>query len=55
MPLLIELIGELGHVGGDLSLQRGGQHLTGAVADDLVQQRPTSTASAFVGLDGIVN
>ena len=55
MTVLVELAGELGHVGRDLSLQRRGQHLPGAVADDLVQQRPTATAAISVGVLGIVN
>ncbi|KMV18837.1 hypothetical protein ACT16_20955 [Mycobacterium heckeshornense] len=55
VTVVIDLIGELCHVGGDLGLQRSGQHLPGAVTDDLVEQRPTSTAGAFVGLGGIVN
>jgi hypothetical protein len=45
----VELIGELLHIGGDLSMQCRRQHLPGAVADDLVQQRPTSTAAVLVG------
>jgi hypothetical protein len=35
-------------VGGDLGLQRGREHLSGTVADDLVEQRPTRRA-VFVG------
>ncbi|BCI83791.1 hypothetical protein MTY66_54160 [Mycolicibacterium sp. TY66] len=55
MAVLIELVGELRYVGRNLGLQRRGQHLPGAVTNDLVQQRPTSTAGTFVGLGGIVN
>ncbi len=52
--VLVELVGELLEVGGDLGLQRRGQHLAGTIADDLVKQRPM--ASRFVvGLLGIVN
>jgi hypothetical protein len=39
-PVLVELIGELLHVGGDLGLQRRSQHLTGTLADNLIKQRP---------------
>jgi len=55
VTVLVELIGELRHVGGDLGLQRRGQHLPGPVADDLIQQRPTSTAGLVVGVLGVVN
>ncbi len=55
MAVGIELIGELGHVGSDLGLQCSSQHLPRTVADDLVQQRPTSTAGVVVGVLGIVN
>ena len=51
---LIELTGVGIDVGGHLSLQRRGQHLPGAVAHDLIQQRPT-TAVIGVGLIGVVN
>ncbi|WP_264015280.1 hypothetical protein [Mycolicibacterium thermoresistibile] len=56
MTVLVELIGELRHVGGDLGLQRRGQHLPGPVADNLIQQRPTSTTvGVVVGLRAVVN
>ncbi|BBY99976.1 hypothetical protein MFAL_34430 [Mycolicibacterium fallax] len=55
MAVLVELVGELGHVGGDLGLECRSQHLPGAVTDDLIEQRPTITAGTFVGLPGIVN
>jgi hypothetical protein len=38
----VDLVGEHLDVGGNLGLQRGGQHLPNAVADDLIKQRPTS-------------
>jgi len=53
VAILIELISERGHIGGNLSLQCGGQHLAGAIADNLVQQRPAGLVA--VGLLGIVN
>ncbi len=40
VAVLVELVGELGDIGGDLALLRGGQHLPGTVADDLIKQRP---------------
>src|SRR6266581_23321 len=43
--VLAPLAGELVDVGGDLGLQRGGQHLAGALADDLVDQRGRGPAS----------
>jgi len=54
VAVLIELVGVLGHVGGDLGLQRGGQHLSRPVADDLIQQRATGSV-AVVGVLGVVN
>ena len=53
VAVLIELISELGHIRGNLGLQCRGQHLAGAIADNLVQQRPAGLAA--VGLLGIVN
>jgi len=47
--VLVAVIGELLNIGGDLSLQCRSQHLPGTVADDLIQQRPTSTAVVLVG------
>jgi len=38
---LVELVGERLDLGSDLSLPRDGQHRPGAVADNLIQQRPT--------------
>jgi len=38
---LIDLVGELLHIGGHLGLQRRLKHLAGTVADDLIQQQPT--------------
>jgi hypothetical protein len=40
-PGFVELVLESLDVGGDLGLQRRGQRLPRAVADDLVEQRPT--------------
>jgi hypothetical protein len=37
--VLIAHAGELADAGGDLGLQRSGQHLPGTFADDLVDQR----------------
>jgi hypothetical protein len=51
--ILIALISELLHIGGDLSLQRRGQHLPGTIANNLIQQRPAGLAA--VGFLGIVN
>jgi hypothetical protein len=48
------VVGELLHIGGDLGLQRRGQHLTGTVANNLIKQRPPAGLVA-VGLIGIVN
>ena len=41
VPVLVDLVGERLDVGGDLGLQRRREHLSCAVADDLVEQRPT--------------
>ena len=38
--VLVDLVGVSVDVGGDLGLQRRGQHLPGTVADDLIEQRP---------------
>ncbi|GAA3131993.1 hypothetical protein GCM10020255_006030 [Rhodococcus baikonurensis] len=38
VPVLVEVVSELVDVGGNLRLQRGCEHLPGAVADDLVEQ-----------------
>ena len=54
VPVVVELIGVLGHIRGDLGLQRRGQHLPGTVADDLVQQRAPRGLVA-VGVLGVVN
>ena len=50
--LLVELACERIDVGGDLGLQRRRQHLPGAVADDLIKQRPTGR---LVGHRSVVN
>ena len=47
--VLVDLIGELLDVGGDLGLQRRRQHLPGTVTDDLIEQRPRP-AVVLVGL-----
>ena len=52
MSVFVELACERLDVGGDLGLQRRGQHLPSAVADDLIEQRPTSR---LVGRRGVVN
>jgi hypothetical protein len=36
--VLVPLVGQLGDVGVDFGLQRGGEHPSGALADDLVDQ-----------------
>jgi hypothetical protein len=46
--VLINLIGELLHIGAELGLQRRRQHLPRTVADDLVKQRATRS-SVFKG------
>jgi hypothetical protein len=38
--VLVDLITELVDIGGDLGGQRRREHLPGAVADDLIEQRP---------------
>ncbi|GAA3130494.1 hypothetical protein GCM10020255_004110 [Rhodococcus baikonurensis] len=50
VPVLIDLVSELVDVGGDLRLQCGREHLTGAVADDLVEQRPSAVVVGLVVL-----
>jgi len=52
VAVVIALVSELRHVGGDLGLQRRGQHLPGTVADDLVEQRPARTGR-IAGLVGV--
>ena len=42
--VLVDLITELVDIGGDLGGQGRGEHLPGAVADDLIEQRPTRSA-----------
>ncbi len=41
-PALVLLIGQLGYVGVNFGLQRGGQHPPGTLPDDLVDQGPAS-------------
>ncbi len=56
VAVVIALVSELRHVGGDLGLQRRGQHLPSAITDNLIQQRPTSTTvGVVVGLRAVVN
>ena len=52
VSVFVELACERLDVGGDLGLQRRGQHLPSAVADDLIEQRPTSR---LVGRRSVVN
>ena len=49
VTVLVDLVGELLDVGGDLGLQRRRQHLPGTVADDLIEQRPDPPASLGTG------
>ena len=53
--VLIEMIGELLDIGGDFGPQRRCQHMSGAVADDLIQQRPTNPTTILVGGFSVVN
>lgn len=53
MAVVIDLVGELGHVGGNLGLQRGGQHLPSTIANNLIQQR--SSGNVVVRLCDVVN
>ena len=48
--VLIDLIGELIHIGSDLGLQGCGEHLPGPVAHDLIEDRPV----IVVGLVGTI-
>jgi len=50
--VLVELVLELLDVGGDLGLQRRGQHLPSTVAHDLIKKRPTGR---FVGRLDVVD
>jgi hypothetical protein len=54
-PVLIAFVVELGDVGVDLGLQRFGQHPTGALADDLVDQRHPIGAAGVIGVGGSGN
>ncbi|WP_405183594.1 hypothetical protein OG225_42055 (plasmid) [Nocardia sp. NBC_01377] len=54
MAVLVELIGELSDIGGDLGLQRGGEHLPGTVTDDLIEQRPGRTG-LLASSDDVLN
>ena len=44
-----------GDVGGDLGLQRRGQHPPGTVPDDLIEQRAPSSRAGVVGLPVFVD
>jgi hypothetical protein len=55
MPVVIDLVDELGDIGRNLGLQRRRQHLAGTIADDLIEQRPPRTKIVVVGGFGIVN
>ncbi len=48
--VLVELLGVGFDVGGDLGLQRRGEHLPGAVAHDRVEQRLGRLGPGLVGL-----
>jgi hypothetical protein len=52
-PVLVDLVGERLDVGGDLGLQRRREHLSCAVADDLVEQR--RIGRVLVGRLGVVD
>jgi hypothetical protein len=53
---LIDLVGELLDVGGDLGPQGGREHLLGAVTDDLIEQRRAARRAARrAGLDLVMN
>jgi hypothetical protein len=53
---LIDLVGELLDIGGDLGLQGGREHLPGAVTDDLIEQRRAARRAARrVGLGLVMN
>jgi hypothetical protein len=52
--VLIDLIDELFHIRCNRGLQRRGQHLPSAVADDLIKQRPRRSR-VVVRRSGVVN
>src|SRR5271157_6521495 len=52
--VVVEPIGELLDIGANFRRKRRMQHLAGAIADDLVQHRPTRT-SVIVGPLRVVN
>ncbi len=53
VPVLIDLIGELVDVGGDLGAQCRGEHLPSTVSDDLIEDGAVlaSRVGTFVGVD----
>jgi len=54
-PPFVELVAVLVDVGGDLGLQRRGQHLPRPVAHDLIKQRRASDRAVLVGLRLLVD
>lgn len=54
LAVFVDLVNELFNVGSDLGGQRRREHLPGAVADNLIKQRPRRI-SVLVGRTGIVN
>lgn len=55
MPVFVDLAGMGVDVGGDLGLQRRGQHLPGAIANDLVEQQTPTCAAGLVGVIVVVD
>ncbi|MGB7234617.1 MAG: hypothetical protein WBD41_01425 [Rhodococcus sp. (in: high G+C Gram-positive bacteria)] len=53
MTVVVDLTGMPGNIVGDLGLKGCGEHLPGAVADDLVEQR-AARADYLAGLVGVV-
>jgi len=49
MTVLVELVSMCLDVGGDLGLQRRGQHLPGTVAHDLIEQKRATGPVGLVG------
>ena len=48
--VLIDLVGELFHIRGNLGLQCIGKHLPSTITDHLIEQRPTRTSGVVGGL-----
>ena len=55
MTVLVELVSMCLDVGGDLGLQRRGEHRPRAITNDLVEQRPARRGAVFVGHLGVVD